>query len=171
MSTTPGLPGLRPSGRPARNAAGGLSAEAAPGLTQWLLREGRFLPDNGVLLSQFCERVVAAGIALDRAALHLRAFHARYRGVSRIWRPGEPLDERYLDHGIEKTATYLESPVRAVAEDHTRREWRLDEGGALPYPVLEELRGQGFTHYVMVPLVYGQRVLLGDKAAGRLRRG
>jgi adenylate cyclase len=154
MSTTPALSGRPPSGRPSRNAARGLRAAAAPGLTQWLLREGRFLPDNGVLLSQFCERVVAAGVALDRAALHLRALHARYRGVSRIWRPGEPLDERYLDHGIEKTATYLESPVRAVAEDHRRREWRLDDGGALPFAVLEELREQGFTHYVMVPLVY-----------------
>jgi adenylate cyclase len=129
-------------------------AMAARGLIEWLLREGRFLPDNGVLLSQFCERVVEAGIALDRAALHLRALHARYRGVSRIWRPGEPLDERFLDHGIEKTATYLESPVRAVAEDHRRREWRLDDAGALPYAVLEELREQGFTQYVMVPLVY-----------------
>jgi adenylate cyclase len=144
MKKTPELPAIAQTAR----------AEAAPGLVDWLLREGRFLPDNGVLLSQFCERVAAAGVALDRAALHLRALHARYRGVSRIWRPGEPLDERYLDHGIEKTATYLESPVRAVAEDHRRREWRLDDAGALPFAVLGELREQGFTHYVMVPLVY-----------------
>jgi adenylate cyclase len=154
MSATPGLSGRPPSGRPSRNAARGLRAAAAQEVIDWLLREGRFLPDNGVLLSQFCERVAATGVALDRAALHLRALHARYRGVSRIWRPGEPLDERYLDHGIEKTATYLESPVRAVAEDHKRREWRLDDGGALPFAVLVDLRVQGFTHYVMVPLVY-----------------
>ncbi len=129
-------------------------AEAARRLTGWLLREGRFLPDNGALLSQFCERVAAAGIALDRASLHLRALHARYRGVSRIWQPATPLDERYLDHGIEKTATYLESPVRAVVEGKERLEWRLDHDGPLPFAILEELRDEGYTHYAILPLVY-----------------
>ena len=87
------------------NADAAVRAEDARGLIEWLLREGRFLPDNDALFSQFCERVVAAGIPLDRASLHLRALHARYRGVSRIWQPGTPLDQRLLDHGIEKTAT------------------------------------------------------------------
>ncbi len=123
-------------------------------LTDWLLREGRFLADNSALLNGFCERVVAAGIPLDRASMHLRALHARYRGVSRIWRPGEPLDENYLDHGIEKTATYLESPVRAVAEGGQPLDWRLDNDSALPFAVLEELREQGYAHYIIVPLVY-----------------
>jgi adenylate cyclase len=130
------------------------SAEAARQLIEWLLREGRLLPDNGALMSQFCERIVAAGMSLDRASLHLRALHARYRGVSRIWRPAAPLDERFLDHGIEKTAIYLESPVRAIVEGKERLEWRLDGGGPLPFAVLEELRDEGFTHYVIVPLVY-----------------
>ena len=120
----------------------------------WLLVEGRFLPDNRTLMGRFCERIAAAGIPLDRASVHLRALHARYRGVSRIWRPGELLDERYLDHGIEKTASYLESPVRAIAEGNTRLEWRLEDGAALPYAILEELRAEGYTHYVIEPLLY-----------------
>ena len=130
------------------------SAETAHRLTEWLLREGRFLPDNDALLGQFCDRVAAAGMPLDRASLHQRGLHARYRGVSRIWRPRVPVEVHYLDHGIEKTATYLESPVRAVVEGSARLEWRLDQGGALPYAILEELREEGFTHYVIVPLVY-----------------
>src|SRR5947209_16255007 len=117
--------------------------EAVRQLTEWLLREGRFLPDNTVLFQRFCDRLPEVGIPLDRATLHLRALHPRYRGVARIWRPGKRLEQRFLDHGIEKTATYLESPVREVAEKRERLEWHLDDGVALPYAVLEELREEG----------------------------
>jgi adenylate cyclase len=123
-------------------------------LSDWLAREGRFLPDNGAILGELCERLTAAGLPLDRVSLHLRALHPRYRGVSRMWQPGMPVDERFLDHGIEKTAMYLESPVRAVAQEHRRLDWRLDGGAALPFAVLEELREEGYTHYVIAPVPF-----------------
>jgi adenylate cyclase len=123
-------------------------------LAAWLIREARFLPGNRELFAALCGRVAAAGVPLDRAALHLRALHPQYRGVSRIWKPDLPLDERYLDHGIERTASYIESPVRIVAEHAQRLEWRLDHRHALPFAVLEELREQGYAHYVIAPVVY-----------------
>ncbi len=134
----------------------GVPSEAARRLTEWLIREGRFLPDNSVLFTEFCERVAAAGIPLDRATLHLRALHPEYRGVARIWKPGEKLIERFMDHGIEKTASYTESPVRAVAEARERLAWRLDGGGPLPFPLLDELREEGYTHYVIAPFIYAE---------------
>jgi adenylate cyclase len=124
------------------------------GLEQWLIREARFLSGNPEILTQFCDRVLAAGIPIDRVSLHQRAFHPQYRGVSRIWRPGQELEEKFLDHGIEKTATYIESPVRLVVEENQSFNWRLDGNDMLPFAVLDELREQGFTHYVMEPLVY-----------------
>ncbi|HVB16522.1 MAG TPA: adenylate/guanylate cyclase domain-containing protein [Stellaceae bacterium] len=142
--------------RPLPDAATEPPDEAARELSDWLLGAGRLLPDNNELFSQFCARLVDAGIALDRATLHLRALHPEYRGVSRIWQPGKPLTERFMDHGIEKTAPYLESPVRAVAEARTRLEWRLDHNDKLPFSLLEELRAEGYTHYVIAPFVYVQ---------------
>jgi len=134
---------------------------AAPGrgdpireISDWLIGEGRFSADNAELFSRFCERVVGLGVPIDRASLHLRALHPQYRGVSRIWRPGQPLDERFLDHGIEKTATYRDSPVRVVVEEQKRLEWRIDQGDPLPYPVLDELRAEGHTHYIAAPVLY-----------------
>lgn len=127
-----------------------LSAE----LSNWLIREARFLPGNPEVLAQFCERVAAGGVPIDRVSLHQRAFHPQYRGVSRIWRPGQAIEEKFLDHGIERTATYIESPVRLVVEEQQSLNWRLDGSHMLPFPVLEELREEGYTHYVMEPLVY-----------------
>jgi adenylate cyclase len=152
MSAARGLSRRQPSG----DADSALRAEAARGLTEWLIREGRFLPDNDALFAEFCERTAAAGMPLDRATLHLRALHPQYRGVARIWRPGQPLDVRFMDHGIEKTATYIESPVRAVAEAGERLDWRLDGNAPLPFPLLDELREEGFTHYVIAPFVYAE---------------
>ena len=123
-------------------------------ISEWLIRDARFLPGNSEILEAFCEKVSAAGIPIDRVSLHQRAFHPQYRSVSRIWRPNEPIEEKFLDHGIEKTATYIESPVRLVAEEHQSLGWRLDGNQPLPFPVLDELREQGYTHYVMEPLVY-----------------
>jgi adenylate cyclase len=129
-------------------------AEAAAGVQNWLIRNARFLPGNKELLQQFCERAAAAGVAIDRVSLHQRAFHPQYRGVSRIWLPDQPMDEKFLDHGIERTATYIESPVRLVVEEGQSLDWHLEGNRLLPFPVLEELRDQGYTHYVMEPLTY-----------------
>lgn len=131
-----------------------LPSDLAMRLNSWLIRDARFLESNREILQGFCERVSGAGVPIDRVSLHQRAFHPQYRGVSRIWRPDQPMEERFLDHGIEKTATYLESPVRVVVEEGRSLNWRLDGNDFLPYPVLDELREQGFTQYVVEPLVY-----------------
>ena len=129
---------------------------SAAALSDWLIRQGRFLASNNELFAEFCERVAAAGIPVDRASLHLRALHPQYRGVSRTWKPGEQLRERFMDHGIEKTAMYIESPVRAVTEAQRTLQWRLDNDQALPYSLLEEMRDEGYVHYVIAPFVYAE---------------
>jgi adenylate cyclase len=138
---------------PGRREATRIRAGASV-LTDWLIRQGRFLASNNELFAEFCERVAAAGIPIDRASLHLRALHPQYRGVSRTWKPGEPLCERFMDHGIEKTAMYIESPVRAVTEAQETLQWRLDDNQALPFLLLDELRDGGYVHYVIAPFVY-----------------
>ncbi|TMJ56720.1 MAG: hypothetical protein E6G81_13575 [Alphaproteobacteria bacterium] len=118
-----------PSGQPSAVRDPDLIRE----VSDWLIREGRFAGDNADLFARFCERLLALGVPLDRAYLHLRALHPQYRGVSRIWKPGEPLAERFIDYAIEKTATYIESPVRVVVEERQHLEWRLDNRSALPF--------------------------------------
>ena len=134
-------------------------AAVAAQINGWLIREARFLPGSREVLEQFCERVFAAGVPIDRVSLHQRAFHPQYRGVSRIWCPDRPMVEKFMDHGIEKTATYIESPVRLVVEEGLSLNWRLDGDGYLPFPVLDELRDEGFTHYVMEPVPYSVGVI------------
>ena len=120
--------------------------QLAAEVESWLIREARFLPSNKEVIEQFCARALAGGIPIGRVSLHQRAFHPQYRGAARIWRSGEPVEELFFDHGIEKTATYLNNPIRLVIEQHVQVDWRLDGNEKLPFPMLDDLRGQGFTH-------------------------
>jgi adenylate cyclase len=132
-----------------------LSSDLLARTSDWLIRDARFLPGNKEILEHFCERVSAAGIPIDRVSLHQIAFHPQYRGVARVWWSDKPMDELFFDHGIEKTKTYLQNPLRPVIEEGKRVEWRLDGNtDDYPYPMLNDLRNQGFTHYAIAPLKY-----------------
>jgi adenylate cyclase len=85
-------------------------------LSKWLTQDGRFVSGNRELLDQFCARVIEAGVPLSRAWLHIRTLHPEFAGVSRVWRRGIQIEERFLDFGFEKWPAYLNSPVRHVVE-------------------------------------------------------
>jgi hypothetical protein len=138
-----------------RAAVGGSNfMEPIERVSRWLTGEGRFVSGNYELLQQFCGIVVEAGIPLARSWLHIRALRPEFAGVSRIWRRGAQIEERFLDHGFEKTAVYLNSPVRFVVERRELQNWRLDSGKVLPFPVLEELRAAGYVHYAIAPIIF-----------------
>ncbi len=124
------------------------------GFADWIAREGRFLPGNMALFEAFCGRVVEAGIPLARSWFHIRALHPEYAGVTRVWRRGAPTTEWLLPHDFEGMKAYLESPVRFAVERKEQHEWRLDGNEPLPFPVLEEHRQAGYTHYLIAPLIF-----------------
>lgn len=132
--------------------AGGRVARVA----QWLIHDGRFARDNRELFEKFCALVVESGVPLARSWLHLRTLHPEFAGVSRVWRRGTALEERILEFGFEKTPVYLNSPVRQTVERRELMSWRLGPGTALPFPVLDELRAAGYTHYVIAPLLFSE---------------
>lgn len=135
------------------------AAEASERVTRvaaWLTNTGRFARDNRELFASFCELVAGSGVPLARSWLHIRTLHPEFAGVSRIWRRGMPIEEQLLDFGFEKTRVYRNSPVRQTVEQRELLSWRLDGSETLPFPVLEELRAAGYTHYAIAPLVFSE---------------
>jgi len=123
-------------------------------MSRWLARDARLLVGNQELFRQFCEKIGVLGVPLDRSWLHLRALHPQYAGVSRLWTREAGTRETFLDHGFEHTPTYKASTVRFAVEGREPGRWRLDGGGSLPFPLLEELRTAGYTDYAIAPLLY-----------------
>jgi adenylate cyclase len=123
-------------------------------LADWLVREGRFAADNTALLNEFCPLVITVGVPLDRCWLHVRAWHPDFAGVSRKWQRDAPVVTQFLPYGFETSDTYLRSTVRHVVERQEFCRWRLDQGDALPFPVLQEMREDGYRDYAIAPLVF-----------------
>jgi adenylate cyclase len=123
-------------------------------INDWLVREGRLTSDNGTLLQRFCERLLALDVQLDRCWLHNRALRPNFAGVSRLWQKDKPLTVRPLEYGFESTPTYLLSPVRYAVDHKGFYYWRLDQPDCPPFPVLGELRQDGYVGYAITPLFF-----------------
>lgn len=123
-------------------------------ISDWLVRQGRLTRENSTLLERFCEQLVAQNVNLDRCWLHNRALRPNYAGVSRLWQKGKPLITRPLEYGFESTPTYLHSPVRYAVDHKGFHYWRLDRPDRPPFPVLEELRQDGYVGYAITPLFF-----------------
>jgi adenylate cyclase len=123
-------------------------------LFRWLTSRARFLGTNTELFEQFCSKVNALGVPLDRSWLHIRTLHPQYGGLSRLWRRETGIEERYLEHDFESKSIYLTSPIRFAVEERKVSRWQLGAHERLPFPFLDELRAAGYSDYVVAPLFY-----------------
>lgn len=122
----------------------------------WLIGEGRAAGDGAALLRGLCTRLVAAGIRLARVSFNLRLLHPQLMGMGFYWHRGEPeIQVTRATHGTELTDTFLKSPMRVLFEGAGAVRQRLDLPGArFDFPLLEELRAQGLTDYVALPITF-----------------
>ncbi|MFI4988364.1 MAG: adenylate/guanylate cyclase domain-containing protein [Alphaproteobacteria bacterium] len=120
---------------------------------EWLLTEGRRIPDGRVFFGALCERLVAAGLPLWRASMSVRVLHPQLTAVNYLWLRGEPVERITREHGVEHSDSYLLSPIRVIYEGASGLRRRLDIADPnLDFPILEELRAAGATDYVVMAL-------------------
>lgn len=125
----------------------------------WLMTSARQSPDALELLDELCWRLVAAGVPVARMTFHLPTLHPQYYGTGCRWTRATGLTEETLVvHGTRDTAMYLDSPIRRVVERGERVRRRLDgPDAASDFPILAELKAQGITEYLAVPLELSTR--------------
>ena len=121
---------------------------------EWLILDAWHLPDTQTLLGELCRRLHAHGMPIWRVVLSARAMHPQLFGRTITWERGcDCTTERERFHGIESTPEYLESPVRVIYEGAGALRRRLEGADAvLDFPILAELKAQGATDYVIMPL-------------------
>jgi adenylate cyclase len=130
-------------------------------VAQWAVREALFLADNGEVLKRLAELGLRHGLPFDRLTTHLKVLHPLTHSVSRIWRSDRPMEERFPMRGMETHPAYLTSPVKRVWETGRWIERRMAPAAIGPDPdgfaILDDLRHEGFTHYVIGPVVFSDR--------------
>lgn len=130
-----------------------------PGRTlRWLMAEGRRAPDVARLLRGLVGHLAEDGLPLGRATVHIRTLHPLFLGVRYLWqRDVDTIDVAKAEHGVLETPTYLNSPMRLLFDGEAggvRQRLDLDDDVPLPFPFYEELRAQGLTDYVALPLTF-----------------
>ena len=137
-------------------------ADAAPllrstnPLIQWVWDEGWTIANLPALARGLGRAMVAAGIPVMRLRLTLRTMHPQLAGLSHSWlRDGDTVEEFWPPLSVLREDTFLKSPYALLFQGAGAVRRRLDVAGpVLDFPILAELRAQGATDYVALPMVF-----------------
>jgi adenylate cyclase len=117
----------------------------------WLMRQALADSDLESVVRGCCERLHAAGVPIARVHLSFSMLHPLYRAMGFTWRRGQGLQVDAYRHVPANALSdrFLRCPYYHLMKhklDHLRR--RLDTGGAIEFPIFEDLRREGLTDYV-----------------------
>jgi adenylate cyclase len=106
------------------------------------------------VLQHLCRRLTEQGMPLYRVAVFVRTLHPNVAGRGFIWHEkSHAVEIVTAELGIENQELYLRSPVRVVFTQHIEVRKRIEgREGALEFPILEELRTEGATDFLALPM-------------------
>jgi len=136
-----------------------LTSTISPGanpLIEWLLGAGWEIPCPREFVMHLGLQMVATGIPVYRIRVNIRTLHPQYIGTTYTWQADwEDVLEFAPTHAILQEERYIRSPFAAIFEGAGGIRRRLDVPGVeFDFPVLQELRDEGATDYVAMPLVF-----------------
>ncbi len=135
----------------------------------WVTAAGLTGATEPELLRGFCERAVAAGLPLARAVVLIDTLHPVHEGRIFHWHRDPAPDERTVVEygrtieGSEHAASWRRSPFHHLLEtggSALRR--RLARGDPADFPILEELRSEGQTDYLVLVHRFAASGIIGE---------
>src|SRR5215472_6711967 len=124
-------------------------------IADWLVDGARSAVQPQEVLAQLCDRLVASGISLWRVAVFVNTLHPQIVGRRFIWRPGADVEISEGRFGLFDTPEFRENPVaRVYATRNALRRRLYDPNCAIDFPILQELRAEGVTDYMALPLFF-----------------
>jgi adenylate cyclase len=106
------------------------------------------------VLMQLCRILLACGVSLHRVAVFVRTLHPNVAGRAFFWRADrEEVEVDEAEHSFIGSEEHLASPIYAVWSTNREVRRRLaDPACPMDYPVLGDLRAEGVTDYLAMPL-------------------
>lgn len=136
----------------------------------WLVDHGGEHVPMEPLVGGFCERLLEEGVPLARMTLALPSMHPQVytRGFS--WHRGEGVKMITRGHEIRNSGEYLNSPVAAIHQGAAAVRRRLDIPNAvMDFGLLPELKANGITDYLALPMRFTQGPNMPDTPENRFR--
>ncbi|MGD0847688.1 adenylate/guanylate cyclase domain-containing protein [Bradyrhizobium sp.] len=122
-------------------------------LKDWLIDGARSAPGSGQMMSQMCERLVAAGLPLWRVGVFVRTLHPDIVGRNFIWRPGAEVVMGTVNFEMLDSPEYLNSPLAIVFAEGREVRSLIDAPESKRFPFFDDMRAEGVTDYIALPLV------------------
>ncbi len=130
----------------------------AADISDWLLKEAINEPDPARIFDGFCERLVIAGIPVERAMYLAETLHAEQSGYGRVWTPGAPSTYIPILYGSRTDGLYTHSPFAWVHENRKSLSLCLADTPDEEFGIVGDFKEQGFTHYICLPLFFSNGV-------------
>lgn len=140
----------RPSDNP-RTQPHVLSA-ALLGVIEWLASDDCHDSDDAALLAGLGRRLCAAGLPIDRLALHLRTLHPEILGRTVAWAPNESVQIRDREYGVETSIDFIKSPIRFAMDRNERLDVRLDRHDDHGWTLMDVYQGRELIELMICPL-------------------
>jgi len=131
-----------------------MDASKLRALTDWLIDGGRSAASPSRFMAECCERMVAAGLPLWRIGVFVRTLHPEIYGRNFIWKPGSEVETGTVDFHILESPDFLTSPLKIVFEQGLEIRARTGDPQNRRFPIVEELRAEGVTDYIALPLPF-----------------
>jgi adenylate cyclase len=123
-------------------------------IMDWLIHGARSARTPMALLSQTCERLVAAGLPLCRVGAFVKTLHPDAFGRSFIWRPGAEVVVNTANLDMPESPEFTRNPIAIVYNSGHEARYRLDDPESRRFPLLDDLRAEGVTDYIVLPLIF-----------------
>ncbi len=136
--------------------SGGWSLEP---VANWLFGEGRRVNDPVKLIEGLAQQLDRAGARVDRMAVMSRTLHPQFVGWSVYWTRSKGAWRASLEHGARESDAFIGSPVQIVQQQQRPVRLRItpqpQEG---EHSLLPDLRRDGMTDYVALPMPFGREM-------------
>ncbi|MFT5134155.1 MAG: adenylate cyclase [Gammaproteobacteria bacterium] len=108
-------------------------------------------PDE--LLCRFINGINQLGINVYRSGMWFPTAHPELWGTYIAWTLREGAKIFRPNYDTQSTSTFLNSPGEAVYTQRKALRWRLYTEESLPFPMLEDIKKEGGTDYLIVPFL------------------
>ncbi len=138
-------------GKPAGLVDGG----AIEALFAWMCDGAPPSADGRKIVAQVCEKLRAAGVPVDRFALFLMTIHPTIKGRRLSWTQADGATIREAGFAVFDTDEYHHNPLPHVSKTRQPVRRRLiDPDCPHDYIIVDELIADGFTDYLVQPVIY-----------------
>jgi adenylate cyclase len=129
-----------------------MNAQDQKEIADWLIDGARSSIGSPQMVADMCERLVRAGLPLWRVGIFVRTLHPDVLGVNFVWKPGSEVIFGTADFDVLDSPEFRSSPLAIVFGEGREVRHRIDDPEGRRFPVLDDLRAEGVTDYIALPL-------------------